>query len=145
MAKYNTIYTPNSKILICYMIFLHCFLQSFVAVSEVTKQIAKKNPSFKAEAIDYSRFLVISLGTGSNKTEQKYNAKLAADWGPLSWIYYNGSTPIIDAFSESSVDMVNYYNCVFFHAMGCQSNHFRIDVSLSHCSFFTLTHSTTFY
>ncbi|GMN22239.1 hypothetical protein TIFTF001_051190 [Ficus carica] len=100
---------------------------SFVAVSEVTKQIAKKNPSFKAEAIDYSRFLVISLGTGSNKTEQKYNAKLAAEWGPLSWIYYNGSTPIIDAFSESSVDMVNYYNCVFFHAMGCQSNHFRID------------------
>ncbi|GMN30002.1 hypothetical protein TIFTF001_002648 [Ficus carica] len=100
---------------------------SFISISEITKQITKKNPSFKDEAVDYSRFLVISLGTGSNKTEQKYNAKLSATWGPLSWIYYNGSTPIIDSFSESSVDMVNYHTCVLFNAVGRESNHFRID------------------
>lgn len=80
--------------------------------------------------MDYTRFLVISVGTGSNKNEQKYNAKLSATWGPLSWIYYSGSTPIIDVFSEASVDMVNYHNCVFFHAIGSEGNHLRIDVSL---------------
>lgn len=100
---------------------------SFISISELTKQITKKNPSFKDEAVDYSRFLVISLGTGSNKTEQKYNAKLSATWGPLSWIYYNGSTPIIDSFSESSVDMVLYHTCVLFNALGRESNHLRID------------------
>ncbi|PON84335.1 Patatin-related protein [Trema orientale] len=102
---------------------------SFVAISEVTKQIALKNPGFdsKTRAMDYTRFLVISVGTGSNKNEQKYNAKLSATWGPLSWIYYNGSTPIIDVFSEASVDMVNYHNSVFFHALGSEGNHLRID------------------
>ncbi|EXB96714.1 hypothetical protein L484_011759 [Morus notabilis] len=92
---------------------------SFVALGEVIKQVAQKNPNFKADQpVDCSRFVVISLGTGSNKTEQKYNAKLAATWGPLSWIYNNGSTPIIDAFSESSVDMINHHNSLFFHALG---------------------------
>ncbi|XP_062102064.1 patatin-like protein 3 [Humulus lupulus] len=102
---------------------------SFVAISEITKEIAKKNSSFESNTkpLDYTRFLVISLGTGSNKTEQKYNAKLSATWGPLSWIYYNGSTPIIDVFSEASVDMVNYHNCVFFNALGSDGNHLRID------------------
>lgn len=105
------------------------FFQSFIALSEVTKQVTKKNPDFKPGPVDYTKVLVISLGTGSNKTQQKYNAKLSASWGPISWIYYNGSTPIIDAFSESSVDTVNYYNCIFFNAAGCESNYFRIDVS----------------
>ncbi|XP_024026054.1 patatin-like protein 3, partial [Morus notabilis] len=100
---------------------------SFIALSEVTKQVTKKNPDFKPGPVDYTKVLVISLGTGSNKTQQKYNAKLSASWGPISWIYYNGSSPIIDAFSESSVDTVNYYNCVFFDAAGCESNYFRID------------------
>ncbi|PON43971.1 Patatin-related protein [Parasponia andersonii] len=102
---------------------------SFVAISEITKQIAKKNTSFDSNTkpMDYTRFLVISVGTGSNKTEQKYNAKVSATWGPLSWIYYNGSTPIIDVFSEASVDMVNYHNSVFFHALGSEGNHLRID------------------
>ncbi|KAF4380773.1 hypothetical protein F8388_017127 [Cannabis sativa] len=102
---------------------------SFVAISEITKQIAQNNLSFdpNTKPLDYTRFLVISLGTGSNKTEQKYNAKLSATWGPLSWIYYNGSTPIIDVFSEASVDMVNYHNTVFFNALGSDGNHLRID------------------
>ncbi|EXB55925.1 Patatin group A-3 [Morus notabilis] len=100
---------------------------SFIALSEVTKQVTKKNPDFKPGPVDYTKVLVISLGTGSNKTQQKYNAKLSASWGPISWIYYNGSSPIIDAFSESCVDTVNYYNCVFFDAAGCESNYFRID------------------
>ncbi|XP_062075323.1 patatin-like protein 3 [Humulus lupulus] len=102
---------------------------SFLAISEMTKQIAKNNSSFDSNSmpLDFSRFLVISLGTGSNKTEQKYNAKLSATWGPLSWIYYHGSTPIIDVFSKASVTMVDYHNCVFFHALGSDDNHLRID------------------
>ncbi|KAF4380772.1 patatin-like protein 3 [Cannabis sativa] len=102
---------------------------SFLTISEITKQIAKNNMSFEwnSKPLDFTRFLVISLGTGSNKTEQKYNANACATWGPLSWIYHHGSTPIIDVFSNASVTMVDYHNCVFFNALGSDANHLRID------------------
>ncbi|XP_062075304.1 patatin-like protein 3, partial [Humulus lupulus] len=102
---------------------------SFLAISEMTRQIAKNNSSLglNHKPLDFTRFLVISLGTGSNKTEQKYNAKLSTTWGASSWMFYNGSSPLIDVYSEASVDMVNYHNSVFFNALGCDRNHLRID------------------
>ncbi|KAL5557069.1 hypothetical protein UlMin_039305, partial [Ulmus minor] len=101
---------------------------TLVSIAEISKQITKNNPCFDSvRSMDYTRFLVISLGTGSNKTEQKYNAKLSAGWGPVSWIYNNGSTPIIDVFSESSTDMVSYHCCVLFQAFQSEKNHLRID------------------
>ncbi|KAL5557063.1 hypothetical protein UlMin_039299, partial [Ulmus minor] len=101
---------------------------TLISIAEISKQITKKNPCFDSvRNMDYTRFLVISLGTGSNKTEQKYNATLSAGWGPTSWIYYGGSTPIIDVFSESSVDMVSYHSCVLFQAFHSEENHLRID------------------
>ncbi|XWS29867.1 hypothetical protein CRYUN_Cryun24cG0067000 [Craigia yunnanensis] len=55
---------------------------TLVAISEVTKQIMKENPDFSPmEPLDYKRFLVISLGAGSNRFEKKYNAKMASKWG----------------------------------------------------------------
>ncbi|PON43968.1 Patatin-related protein [Parasponia andersonii] len=101
---------------------------SLAAFSEITKQISKGNPDFGSiKALDCTRFLLITLGTGSNKTEQKYNAKMSAEWGIVSWIYFNGSTPIIDVFSEASADMVNYHNSVLFQAFSSEDNHLRID------------------
>ncbi|GMN30008.1 hypothetical protein TIFTF001_002657 [Ficus carica] len=101
---------------------------SLAAICEISKQIAKGNPDFETmKAMDCTRFLLITLGTGSNKTEQKYNAKMSAKWGTVSWIYYNGSNPIIDVFSEASADMVNYHNCVLFQAFDSVDNHLRID------------------
>jgi hypothetical protein len=58
--------------------------QTLVAVSEVSKEITRKNPDFFLTApMDYGRFLVLSLGTGTAKCEEKYDADEAAKWGVL--------------------------------------------------------------
>ncbi|CAH2042621.1 unnamed protein product [Thlaspi arvense] len=52
---------------------------ALVAISQVTKQVFDENPDFfPIKPMDYGRFLVISIGTGSAKGEKKYNAK----WQP---------------------------------------------------------------
>lgn len=44
------------------------------------------------------RMLVLSLGTGAAKFEEKYNAAKASEWGLLGWVFDNGSTPLIRNF-----------------------------------------------
>ena len=96
----------------------------------MTKQIARKNPDFdEIKPVDYHRLLVISIGTGSNRAEQKYNAKIASKWGILSWMYNHRSTPITDSYGEASANMVNYHNCVVFEAFHSENSYLRIDVS----------------
>ena len=79
--------------------------------------------------MDYDRFLVISVGTGSSKEEKKYNAKMAAKWGIFGWLYNNDSTPLITSFSEASAAMVDFHNCVVFEALHSGDHYLRIDVS----------------
>ena len=96
----------------------------------MTKQIMKKNPDFlPIKPMDYERLLVISIGTGSNKGEQKYNAKIASKWGVICWLYDGGFTPLIDCYSDAIKDMVDYHNCVVFQALHSEDNYLRIDVS----------------
>ncbi|KAK9946544.1 hypothetical protein M0R45_012005 [Rubus argutus] len=55
---------------------------ALVAISEVSKEIHKGNPDFfTMKATEYARFLVVSLGTGSAKCDDKYDAQNAAKWG----------------------------------------------------------------
>ncbi|GMN60577.1 hypothetical protein TIFTF001_029656 [Ficus carica] len=101
--------------------------QALVAISEAAKQILRKNQDFNSsKPMDYNRFLVISLGTGSNRSEKKYNSKMASKWGVISWIYNNGSTPIIDCYMEAGADMVDYHNCVVFQAFQSENSYLRI-------------------
>lgn len=109
------------------------YVKALVAISEVSTQIIRQNPDF-IPVMDYTRFLVISIGTGSNRSEQKYNSKLASKWGIMSWLYFDGSTPLINCYSEASTDMVEFYNCVVFQAFKSESSYLRIDVSNSHIS-----------
>ncbi|KAL9177067.1 hypothetical protein ABFS82_01G034400 [Erythranthe guttata] len=106
---------------------------TLVAVREVTKEIMRKNPDFfPIQPFDYRRLLVISLGTGSAKQEEKYTAKMAAKWGVFGWLFQRNSTPIIDVFSQSNQDMVDYYLSVVFQALQSQDNYIRIqDQSLT--------------
>ena len=97
---------------------------------EVTKQIMKENPDFSTmEPLDYKRFLVISLGAGSNRLEKKYNAKMASKWGVISWLNENNNTPIIDCYGEAGKDMVEYHSSVVFQALHSEDKYLRIDVS----------------
>ncbi|XVE94852.1 hypothetical protein REPUB_Repub02eG0045300 [Reevesia pubescens] len=89
---------------------------TLVAITQVTKQIFDENPDF----------LVISIGTGSNKIEQKYNAKMAAKWGILGWLLHGGSVPLVDVFSQASADMVDFHISVLFQALHSEENYLRI-------------------
>ncbi|XP_058228439.1 patatin-like protein 1 isoform X5 [Rhododendron vialii] len=107
--------------------------QALVAISEVTKQEFNENPDFyPIKPLDYRRFLVISLGTGSNKKEHKYNANLAANWGLLDWFFDNWSPPLVNIFTQASSDMVDYHISVVFQALCSEDNYLRIqDETLS--------------
>ncbi|XP_016514343.1 patatin-like protein 2 [Nicotiana tabacum] len=100
---------------------------ALIAVSEVSKEILKDNPDFfPIKPMDYGRFLVISIGTGSAKWEHKYNASMAAKWGIVDWLFHKGSTPLIEVFTQSSADLVDYHNSVVFQALRCDDNYLRI-------------------
>ncbi|CAA6664986.1 unnamed protein product [Spirodela intermedia] len=91
---------------------------ALVAMGEVTKEIFRGNPDFfPIRPMDYGRFLVISLGTGSSKSAGKYNAKMARQWGVLGWLLSGGSTPLVDVFMQSSADMVDINITVAFQAL----------------------------
>ncbi|KAE8665939.1 Patatin-like protein 2 [Hibiscus syriacus] len=101
---------------------------TLVALREVTKQIMKDNPDFSGtDPTDYTRFLVISIGTGSSKREKKYDAKTASKWGVISWLFEDNNSPILDFFGEASKDMVDYHNSVVFQALHSEENYLRID------------------
>ncbi|KAL6212481.1 hypothetical protein ACLB2K_017701 [Fragaria x ananassa] len=100
---------------------------ALVAVSEVTNQIHQGNPDFfPIKATEYGRFLVISLGTGSAKWEEKYEATDAARWGVLGWLTGGGSCPLVDVFTQASSDMVDYHLATVFQALHSEKNYLRI-------------------
>ncbi|KAK1316140.1 hypothetical protein QJS10_CPA05g01002 [Acorus calamus] len=100
---------------------------TLVAINEVTNEIFKKNSDFfPIKPTDYGKFLVISLGTGSAKEEGKYNASMAAKWGLLGWLYNRGTTPIIEAFNQSSSDMIDIHASILFQALHSEKNYLRI-------------------
>ncbi|KAM0973546.1 hypothetical protein ACFX2J_016710 [Malus domestica] len=100
---------------------------TLLAIGEVTKTIISGSEDFfPIKPMDYGRFLVISLGTGSAKAEFKYRAHSAAKWGLLDWLTSGGGTPIIDVFSQSSSDMVDYHLSVVFQALHSENNYLRI-------------------
>ncbi|RYQ80582.1 hypothetical protein Ahy_Scaffold1g106898 isoform C [Arachis hypogaea] len=99
---------------------------TLVGVREVSKKLLRKPGEGKINPLDFDRFLVLSLGTGTNRNEHKYEAKKVAKWGILNWLLDSGSTPIIDCYSEASTDMVDYHNCVIFTALHSEDNYLRI-------------------
>ncbi|TKY70561.1 Patatin protein 3 [Spatholobus suberectus] len=99
---------------------------TLVAIREVAKQLIRNPDERSINPLDFTRFLVLSIGTGSNKSEQKYNAQMVSKWGILTWLFNSGSTPIIDCFSEASTDMVDYHNTVVFSALQSEDNYLRI-------------------
>ncbi|TYI93037.1 hypothetical protein E1A91_D02G110600v1 [Gossypium mustelinum] len=101
---------------------------ALIAMGEVTKQIHKGHSDFSCikAANHYNRFLVLSVGTGSEKLAEKYTAKQAAQWGVLGWLTSGNSTPLINAFSEGSADMVDFHISVIFKSLNSEQNYLRI-------------------
>ncbi|XP_035544069.1 patatin-like protein 2 [Juglans regia] len=100
---------------------------ALLAIGEVIKEVTKGNTDFlPMQPMDYGKFLVISLGTGSSKVENKFNAHEAAKWGILSWLTNGGSTPIVDIFTQASADMVDLHLSVVFKALQSEQSYLRI-------------------
>ncbi|OWM70905.1 patatin-like protein 2 [Punica granatum] len=100
---------------------------TLVAMGEVTKEIMGGSTDFfPIKPMDYQRFLVISLGTGSKKEEGKYSAEAAAKWGVLGWLTSGGGTPLVDTFMQASSDMVDFHLASVFHALHLEDNYLRI-------------------
>ncbi|KAL6982875.1 Proteolipid protein 2 [Sarracenia purpurea var. burkii] len=100
---------------------------TLIAIGEVRKQIMRGSSDYFAiKKMNYGRLLVISLGTGTTKSEEKYDADDAAKWGLLGWLTNDGSTPLIDVFSQASSDMVDFHLNVVFQALHSENNYLRI-------------------
>ncbi|CAA7395605.1 unnamed protein product [Spirodela intermedia] len=100
---------------------------ALLAMREITKELYRENPAFfPVKPLDYRKFLLISLGTGTQKQEEKYNAEKASRWGALGWIRNGDSNPLIDVFSQAIVDMVDIHISVVFQALNSENNYLRI-------------------
>ncbi|KAM7507067.1 hypothetical protein LguiA_017520 [Lonicera macranthoides] len=98
-----------------------------IALTHITKEVLTGNVQFvQIEPMDCTRMLVLSLGTGIAKHEGKYNAVTASKWGLINWVYDNGSTPIIDVFSDASADMVDIHVSTLFQSLRSEKNYLRI-------------------
>ena len=67
-------------------------------------------------ALDYKRYLVISIGTGSAvKAKGEYTAKGCAKWSDLNWVSNGRRKPIIDILSQASDVLVDWHVSMLLH------------------------------
>ncbi|KAL1824331.1 hypothetical protein DCAR_0312392 [Daucus carota subsp. sativus] len=74
----------------------------------------------------FTKLLVVSLGAGKAKFQEKYNASVVSQWSPINWIFDKGATPLIDVYSAASTDMVDIEVSSLFEALGAEKNYLRI-------------------
>ncbi|KAM7507054.1 hypothetical protein LguiA_017507 [Lonicera macranthoides] len=98
-----------------------------MAITHIAKEVLRGNfQSVQIEPMNCTRMLVLSLGTGIAKHEGKYNTATASKWGLLSWVYENGSTPLIDVYGDASADMVDIHVSTLFQSLRSEKNYLRI-------------------
>jgi hypothetical protein len=98
-------------------------------MTHVSKQILMGNPDFfPIKPADYGngKFMILSLGTGTAKIEEKFDAVECGRWGVLGWLYNRGATPIIDSFSQASADLVDIHASMLFQALHYEKRYLRI-------------------
>ncbi|KAE8651940.1 patatin-like protein 2 [Cucumis sativus] len=102
---------------------------TLAALTHVTKEMSilrKRSELLKIKPMESKRMLILSLGTGVAKNDEKYSAAMASKWGMLGWIYHRGATPIVDIFSDASADMVDYHISSVFQSEHNDRNYLRI-------------------
>lgn len=100
-----------------------------MAITHISKEILTGSVQFKnMEAMDTKRMLVLSLGTGAAKNDERYDAAKASTWGVLSWVFYNGNSPLIDIYGAAGADMVDIHVSTLFQSIQAERNYLRIQV-----------------
>ncbi|MCL7039797.1 hypothetical protein MKW94_009094 [Papaver nudicaule] len=101
---------------------------TLLATTFVTNDLLMKREDLAPiKATDYRKYLIVSLGTGNAKNEQKYSAKVASKWGVLGWLYDGGSVPLMDVFTQANEDMVDIHVSTLFNALQSEENYLRIE------------------
>ncbi|KAK9902897.1 hypothetical protein M0R45_001412 [Rubus argutus] len=95
---------------------------TMMAISHINREMLKNG----SEPMDATRLQVLSLGTGAAKFEGKYTAAAASKWGLINWMFNNGSTPLVDIFSDASSDMVDIHVSTLFQSLNAKDNYLRI-------------------
>uniref|UniRef100_A0A5B7BNP3 Patatin n=1 Tax=Davidia involucrata TaxID=16924 RepID=A0A5B7BNP3_DAVIN len=98
-----------------------------LAISYISRrEILLKRGLPHIKPMDATSFQVISLGTGVPKHETNYSAAATSKWGLIDWVYNNGATPLFDAFTQASSDVVDINVSTFFQAFHAQDHYLRI-------------------
>ncbi|XP_039127718.1 patatin-like protein 2 [Dioscorea cayenensis subsp. rotundata] len=100
---------------------------TLTAMNYVTKEIFLKHQQFfPIKPMDYGKFLIISLGTGSSKKEERFSAQESSKWSLFGWLFNKGTSPLVNIFSQASADMVDIHASVLFQVLQSQKNYLRI-------------------
>ncbi|XP_021811069.1 patatin-like protein 2 [Prunus avium] len=79
--------------------------------------------------IDSSKLLVLSLGTGSARRDEKLQVADHNSWGIFQWFMGQDpdyTTPLLDVLTTATEDMVDIYMSAFFNVSGYSDNYLRI-------------------
>ncbi|KAH6825474.1 hypothetical protein C2S53_005961 [Perilla frutescens var. hirtella] len=100
---------------------------TMTALTHISKQILLGQfENVNVGPMESNKMLVLSLGAGGAKQEEKYNARDSATWGSLSWLFNNGATPLIDFYGDASTDMVDIHVSTIFKSFSNEQNYLRI-------------------
>lgn len=97
-------------------------MQTLLAVTEATKEMFPLHGNVN---VDYRKFLVLSLGTGSSKSDSGVEVGQGVGWGLFDWF---GRQILIDVFFGAMDDMVHIYLSTFFRGSHSSNNYLRIQV-----------------
>jgi hypothetical protein len=105
-----------------------------MAISQILKEILMQNTDSNGiQPMECSkRMLVLSLGTGEAKDEEKYTAATASTWCLLNWLYDFGATPCLMYMAMQAVisDMVDFHVSTLFQALDRKNSYLRIQVPI---------------
>lgn len=100
---------------------------TLTALTHISKQILLGQfENVNVRPMESNKMLVLSLGAGVAKQEEKYNAKDSASWGSLSWLFSDGATPLIDFYGDASTDMVDIHVSTIFKSFANEQSYLRI-------------------
>jgi len=101
-----------------------------------SEQMCGENNDFlRLTKVDFTKYHVISIGTGSFKEEETemYSAKECGKWSARQWgfKFRHGRSPIVDVFTQASNFLVDYNVAMLFHSHGCEKNYLRIQLMVN--------------
>lgn len=101
-------------------------MQTKFAIEEAKKEI------IPSKVIAKVRFLVVSLGTGSQKIENTYDANEVAKWASEQWLIHKGESPLVDTLMEAHKDSMDSDLWTDLQIFQSQQYYLRIQVFTNH-------------